>query len=97
MSYNFRIRINRSCSAAVDTNLTEVSIPSPDVSISLFLRAASQGKSIEDAEQLVLAGLGFNSEAEALDAGTRFEEAFMIPKMPSACGDRTRSGKRHLI
>ena len=78
MSYDFRIRIYRSCAASINTELAEVSIPSADTSISLFLRAASQEKSIKDAGQLVLAGEGFDSETEALDAGTRFQEAFMI-------------------
>jgi hypothetical protein len=78
VSYNFRIRINRSSSAGIDTNLTEFSIPLPDVSICLFLRASTGEKSIKDAEQWVLAGQGFNSESEALVAGMRFEEAFRI-------------------
>jgi hypothetical protein len=78
MRYKFRIRVNRSSRNFINTDLTEVSISSPSVEFALFLRSASLGKSIKDAEQLVLAGEGFNSEAAAIEAGMRFEEAFMI-------------------
>ena len=78
MNYNFRIRVNRSDRNFIATDLTELSIPSPDVGIALFLRSAVSGKSIKEAEQLVLAGEGLVSEAKALDAGLRFKEAFMI-------------------
>jgi hypothetical protein len=78
VNYNFRIRVNRSDRNFINTDLTEVSIPSPEVSVTLFLRSAVSGKSIKDAEQLVLAGEGFICEAKALEAAIRFEEAFMI-------------------
>ena len=78
MNNNFRIRVNRSNRNFITTDLTEVSIPSPYVGTTLFLRSAVHEKSIKEAEQLVLAGEGFKCEAAALEAGMRFEQAFMI-------------------
>jgi hypothetical protein len=78
MSYSFRIRINRSSRNFFDSDQMEVRLPSRDARIALFLRSATHGKSIKEAEQLVLAGEGFTSEEAAWEAGQRFEEAFMI-------------------
>jgi hypothetical protein len=78
MSYSFRIRINRSNRNFINSDLTEIPIPSPDAGIALFLRSAIHEKSIKEAEHLVLAGEGFISEEAASEAGHRFEEAFMI-------------------
>jgi hypothetical protein len=76
--YSFRIRINRSNRNYIDSDLTEVRIPSRDAGLALFLRSAIHEKPIKEAEQLVLAGEGFISEEAAAEAGQRFEEVFMI-------------------
>jgi hypothetical protein len=76
--YNFRIRVNRSDQSFIDSNLAEIRMPSAGLGFPVYLRSASQGKSIRDATQLVLTGEGFNSESDASGAGIRFEEAFMI-------------------
>lgn len=78
MYYSFRIRINRSNRNFIDSDLTEIRIPSQDAGLALFLRSASHGKSIKEAEQLVLVGEGFPSKEAAWEAGQRFEEVFMI-------------------
>lgn len=78
VSYNFRITVNLSDRSFIDTDLAEIKMTFSGVVFPVYLRSACQGKSIKDANQLALAGEGFDSESDASEAGIRCEEAFMI-------------------
>jgi hypothetical protein len=78
MPYNFRIRVNRSDRNFINSDQQEIKISASYVAFPLFLKAAVQGKSIKEAEQLVLLGEGFDSKSVAREEGQRFEDVFMI-------------------
>ena len=78
MNYTFRIRFNRAPSNTIQTNETQIELPTPEPGVSLSLRASSPGKSLKDAERWALIGEGYKTEAEASDAGIRIQVALML-------------------
>ena len=78
MSYTFRIRFNRAPSATIQSDETEIGLPAPGAGVSLSLRASSLGKALKDAERWALVGEGYETEADAWDAGTRIQDALML-------------------
>jgi hypothetical protein len=78
VSYNFRIRFNRSSRATLETPLSEISFPSLETGTSLVLRAPMPDQSLKEAKQWLLTGEGYGSEADALEAGARFQDALII-------------------
>jgi len=98
VSYTFRIRLNRSPRDTIQTELFEINVATAEDGISVFLRAAlPQKPSLKDAEQWVLSGEGYSSENEALEAGTRFQDALMIAlarmRIGADFGDRGPKGQ----
>jgi hypothetical protein len=82
MTFAFRIRVNRSPSSAIESGDSELPLAEPGAA-SLVLRSSSAGPgkppvALRAADRYVLYGGGFGSEAEAIAAGYRFENALMI-------------------
>jgi hypothetical protein len=78
LSYTFRIRFNRSPRETIQTEASELTLPLPDDSVSLVLKAPRVDQSIRESLQLVLVGQRYDSEKEATEAGLRFQDALMV-------------------
>lgn len=96
MKHTFRIRVNRSSTCTLQTDLSQINLPAEAEHISLSLRASSPGKSIKDAERWVLVGEGYDSENDASAAGARFQDALMLTfaklRVGVDFGDRSPKG-----
>ena len=78
MSYSFRIRFNPAPSNTIETEESQLDLPSPGPGISVALRASSPGKTLKDAERWVLKGEGYKSEADASEAGVRMQDVLIL-------------------
>jgi len=86
VTYSFRIRVNRSSSCTIQTDLPRIALADKGANICVSLRAAFPDKSIKDDDQWVLVGEGYSSESEAMEAGRRHQDAFMLALAKSRIG-----------
>jgi hypothetical protein len=77
-SYTFRLRFDRSPTDTVECTETGIFLCGEAESVEVFLRNKTSGQPIKEAQQLVLVGSGYATEAEAKDAGEFYEVALMV-------------------
>ncbi|MBY0572953.1 MAG: hypothetical protein K2P84_04685 [Undibacterium sp.] len=78
MAYSFRIRFNRSPTDTIQSAENELSVPLPDKQLSIVLRTGQDNLPIQESDQLVLVGSGYQTESEANTSGSRLQNALMV-------------------
>lgn len=78
MAYSFRIRFNRSPTDTIQSAENKLSVPLNDKSLSVILRAGQDNLLIQESDQLVLVGSGYQTENEATTASYRLQNALMV-------------------
>ncbi|CAI8841106.1 conserved protein of unknown function [Methylococcus capsulatus] len=76
--YSFRIRFNRSPTDTIQSAANQLSVSVPDTRVSIVLSARRDDLPIQDSDQLVLVGSGYQTESEARAAGSRLQDALMV-------------------
>jgi hypothetical protein len=85
LSYSFRIRVNRCPSTTIQTEETEISIPTDAENISIFLRAPHE-KALKEAEQYSLVGSGYATVESANADSTHHHDALLVAFAASRVG-----------
>lgn len=79
MTYSFRVRLNRSPTDTIQTEANEIALTVEEEPFRrLRLHNPESGGTILNSTQLVLAGDGYDTEAEALAAGERYQDALAV-------------------
>ncbi|WP_304511902.1 HEPN domain-containing protein [Desulfobacula sp.] len=77
MTYSFRIRINSSLTNTIQTEESEIAIPSENENYAISLRSEN-GLPIKESDQFSLIGSGYPSEEEANSEGVKIQRALMV-------------------
>lgn len=79
MTYSFRVRLNRSPTDTIQTEANEIVLTVEEEPVRrLRLHNPESGATILNSTQLVLTCDGYDTEAEALAAGERYQDALAI-------------------
>lgn len=78
MAYSFRIRFNRSPTDTIQSDENQLSVSVADTRVSIVLSARQDDLPIQDSDQLVLVGSGYQTESEASAAGSGLQNALMV-------------------